>query len=69
MDTEVSKVRVTIRATTASHKEVAAAVDTEAAVEVTAPVAEAVDMALVVEATEAATEVRVAKPNRTTVQE
>ena len=69
VDTEVSKVPVTIRATTASHKEVAAAVDTEAAVEVTAPVAEAVDMAPVVEATEAATEVRVAKSNQTTVQE
>ena len=68
MDTEVSKVPVMIRATTASHKEVAAAVDTEAAVEVTAPVAEAVDMAPV-EVTEAvATEVRVAKPNQTTVQ-
>ena len=69
MDTEVSKVPVTIRAITASHKEVAAAVDTEAAVEVTAPVAEAVAMAPVVEVTEAvATEVRVAKPNQTTMQ-
>ena len=42
----------------------------EAAVEVTAPVEEAVAMAPVVEVTEAvATEVRVAKPNQTTVQE
>ena len=51
---EASKVLVTIRAATASHKVVVAAVDMEVAVVATAQVAAAVAMAPVVEVTEAA---------------